>query len=56
MNNEQKDSVNKIPVHKTLRNIMKKVTLTPELDTEEQYENQIDYHIKPHNISTLHIH
>ena len=35
MNNEKIDSVNNIPLHKTLRNIMEKVTLTRETDIEK---------------------
>ena len=40
MNNEQKDSVNNIPLHKNIENRMKKVTLKPEPD--EWCKNQID--------------
>ena len=40
VNNGQKDSVNSMPLN-MLRSLVRKVTLTPEPDTEE-YDNQID--------------
>ena len=35
MNNEQKDSVNNVPLHKNIEEHNEKVTLTPEPDMEE---------------------